>query len=129
MGNLTRENAHAQTLWSTCVLYSTSVSLAQSLEKNVLVSVGENTRVVTFSTGSETQSEMEALSKAVRASFTDIIPTGSEILLQVKNEEWGGGFVDMIINADEIADRSILRVVLKPPCEVRYFIKTVHSTS
>ena len=106
----------------TCILYSTSVSLAQSMEKNVLVSVGENTRVVTFSTGSETQSEMEALSKAVRASFTDIIPTGSEILLKVKNEEWGGAFVDMIINADEIADRSILRVVLKPPCEVRYFI-------
>ena len=73
----------------------------------MLVSVGKNTSVVTFSTGSEMQSEMEALSKADRSRIS-VLKFASKI-------KSGGCFCGNV---------AILRVVLKPPCEVRYFNST-----
>ena len=86
------------------------------MEKKVLVSIGENTRVVLFSTLADSVpvSDVEALTGAARTSFQDVIPAECPIFFQVKNEEWGGAFVDMV-DKDEVPDRSILRAIVSKP--------------
>ena len=80
------------------------------MAKKALVSVGDNTRIVSFETEGST-SEVEALIRAVRVAFQDVL-NGREFFLQCKNEDWGGAFIDMV-GSDQIADRSVCRVVFR----------------
>ena len=82
----------------------------------MLVTVGMNTRHVSFSTP-ELTADMEALVQAIQDTFADNLQPGQQFFLQIKNEEWGGTFID-VQDRQEIADRSIVRVVMKSMTEV-----------
>ena len=112
---------HGALFFVTVFLVGLSLTVDSSMEKRVLVSVGENTRVVPFSTPPASDSAAvgvyEALAWAIRESFKDIQRMDQGFFLQIKNDEWGGVFVDMQ-DGQEIADRSVVRAVLKPGTEV-----------
>ena len=91
------------------------------MEKQVIVSMGDNKRVVSFSnTATSAVSDAKALTQAIRASFKDILQPGQEFFLQLKSEEWGGVFLDLL-GSEEIANRSVVKAVLKPVTEVSKF--------
>ena len=73
------------------VLLSCSESISRDMEnpgtKTVLVNVGDNTRVVTFPTSSESL-DSEALAVAIKATFSDILLPRQAFLLQIKCKEW-----------------------------------------
>ena len=79
--------------------------------KKVLVSVGENRRIVSFSS-TPASSDAEILSKAIKETFGDVLKSGQEFYIQVKNEEWGGLFLDVL--DQEIVDKAVINVLLKP---------------
>ena len=79
--------------------------------KTVLVSVGENRRIVSFTSNSSC-SDAEVLSKAIKERFADILSSEQQFFIQVKNEEWGGLFLDVL--DQQIVDKSIINVLLKP---------------
>ena len=84
----------------------------KKLEKVVLVSMGVNTRHVSFSTA-ESVTDTEALMQAIRTTFKDNLQSGQEFSLQLKSEEWGGEFIDLQ-GTQEIADRSVVRAKPRP---------------
>lgn len=69
--------------------------------KTVLVCVGERRRPVQFS-GSNQQ-----LCTAVRKAFTDVITPTDGVFLQIKDETWGGMFIDLV--DQDVPDRSVLK--------------------
>ena len=73
-----------------------------------MVQFGENTRVVPLSS----VSDAKALAQAIRASFKDVLQPGQNIFLQLKSEEWGGAFLNML-ETDSMPDRSVVKAVLK----------------
>ena len=77
--------------------------------KTVLVSLGERTRPVTFS-GSN-----QALMEAILVVFKDVLGDQG-VYLQLKDESWGGVFVD--VQEQEIPDRGIIKAIrIRPPDE------------
>ena len=108
----------------------TCLSSSVRMEKKVLVSVGENTRVVTFSTApapnvvdSTPVADRDTLAEAVCVTFADILRTDQEFFLQLRNEDWGGVFVDML-GTEDVANKSVCRAVLKSATEVSWLHKT-----
>ena len=81
-------------------------------QKTVLVCFGERKRPVTY-TMDERKSEKESLLSAVNEVFADVEGIGddAEHLVQVKNEQWGGEFVDLK-DEEKIPDRAVVRVVV-----------------
>lgn len=77
-----------------------------------MVQMGENRRVVLFSTPSS-GCDAEALEQAIRASFKDVLQPSQDFFLQLKSEDWGGAFLDMQ-KTDIVPDRSMVKAVLKP---------------
>ena len=75
----------------------------------MLVSIGENTRSVSFST---LITDTEPLMQAVRVEFNDILQPGQEFFLQLKSEEWNGEFLDLM-GSREIDDKTIVKAVVK----------------
>ena len=71
------------------------------VEKSALVSVGENTRIVKFTSASQ-------IVPNIRTAFADVI-RGESFFVQ-KQQEWGGRNVFVDVESD-IPDKSILRVV------------------
>ena len=64
--------------------------------KRVLVEIGSNRRPVVFKP--ESGRELVELKQAVVESFRDVLSTTDikDLLLQIKSEEWGGEFVDVL---------------------------------
>lgn len=87
--------------------------------------MGENTRIVTFSIPSSSKStpvvDVEGLKQAVRVTFADVLQPGQDFFLQIKSEEWGGAFIDLLGN-QRIAEKPIFRAVVKPVTEVSYLM-------
>ena len=85
--------------------------------KTVLVCFEQWKRPVTFNGG------VQVLTEAMKTAFQDVLPAddNSPLVLQVKNEDWGGEFVD-VIRDDDISDRSVVRTVFsssaRPDCKV-----------
>lgn len=79
--------------------------------KKVLVQLGSYNRVVTVDDTS--RSEREALISSIRVTFSDKIKDSDAIILQMKDEEWGGAFIDYF--EDRVPDKSILRVIVEKP--------------
>ena len=80
--------------------------------KKVLVCLGDRKREVIFTTD---------IMGAVRSSFSDILPAAhdgrpAKFILQLKNEEWGGDFLD-VADESEVPDRSVLKVILSNEVE------------
>ena len=76
--------------------------------KRVLVEIGSNRRPVVFKP--ESGRELVELKQAVVESFRDVLSTTDikDLLLQIKSEEWGGEFVD-VLDTDAIPDKSIIK--------------------
>lgn len=77
--------------------------------KKVLVQLGSYNRVVAVDGGS--RSEREALISSIRETFSDKIEDNDAVVLQMKDEEWGGAFVDYF--EDRVPDKSVLRVIVE----------------
>lgn len=78
--------------------------------KKVLVYFGER-REVTFFGGSGKEGDIVPLLDAVVQVFADVLPSENptqQLILQTKNEDWHGEFVDA---EGEIPDKSVVRVV------------------
>ena len=96
--------------------------------KTVLVCIGERKRPVHFSASDI--DETSALMLAIREVFQDIIAEDTEIVLQMKDEEWAGEFVDIQSGNATIPDKSVVRVVMQRPpvCDtskVRFSIENI----
>jgi hypothetical protein len=89
--------------------------------KTVLVNVGENRRIVSFS-NTPSSTDAEALSKAIKETFGDILKSDQEFFIQVKNEAWSGVFLDVL--DQEIVDKAVVNVVViqKPVEEVSHCV-------
>ena len=91
------------------------------MAKEVLVSMGENTRIVTFSIPSSSEPtpvvDVEGLKQAIRVTFADVLQPGQDFFLQIKSEEWRGEFIDLLGN-QRIAEKPVIRAVVKPVTEV-----------
>lgn len=83
-----------------------------TLTKTILVLLGENSRVVTFSSSSDAifSTDKEAAVSAILHTFRDVLPAGADFFMQVKREEWGGVFVDLL-DADILLDKSVVKAV------------------
>jgi len=79
--------------------------------KKVLVQLGSYNRVVAVDGGS--RSEREALISSIRETFSDKIGDNDGVVLQMKDEEWGGAFVDYF--EDRVPDKSVLSVIVEKP--------------
>ena len=86
--------------------------------KTVLVNVGENRRIVSFSSALGSK-DVEALTKTIKETFGDILKSDQKFFILAKNEEWGGIFLDVL--DQEIIDKAVVNVVLKPIQEVNSF--------
>lgn len=85
-------------------------TLKMAAKKTVVVQLGEFNRVIQFevSTG---KTERDVLLAAVRAAYSDRIGPEHRLTFQVKDEGWGGLFVDFF--GDEVTDRSVMKVILE----------------
>ena len=92
--------------------------------KKVLVNVGENRRIVSFSS-MPASTDAEALSKAVKETFCDVLKSDQQFFIQVKNEDWGRIFLDVL--DQEIVDKAVINVLVKPTCKVSYRVKYYQS--
>jgi len=83
-------------------------------DKRVLVSCGGSTRSLTVR-GGDRCTERQALLLQVREMFR--VPGSSAVILQVKDEEWGGEFVDYV--QDDIPDKSVFQLTIQQQvCEL-----------
>lgn len=97
-----------------------AASLLVLEQKSVLVSVGGRSRVVSFCTG--VASEKSTLTAAVKATFRDLLSAKQDFFLQVKDDDWGGAFVEL--QEDQtIPDKAVIEAVIVQKCsEVLYII-------
>ena len=94
--------------------------------KRVLVQLESFSRVVDFSpeqamgTEQSVVTEREFLLKEIRHVYRERISPSDKLFLQVKDEEWGGVFVDFF--SDVVPDKSIFKVILERCDEVSDYI-------
>lgn len=84
---------------------------SQTPPKKVLVCFGERRREVTFSSGGGKEGDISSLLDAVAKVFADVLPAEDpthQLILQKKNEDWDGEFIDAV---GEIPDKSVVRAV------------------
>ena len=79
--------------------------------KRVHVKFGDCNRPITFL--SDGGSDQQILEKEIRKAYQGEIPENAPIILQIKDEEWFGEFVDVGPCVTDVATKSILRVILK----------------
>lgn len=84
-------------------------------KKAVLVSFKDRNRVVHF-TGSD-------LVPAVREVFCDLLNDAADIVLQLKDDSWGGVYIDLQDRIDLVQDRSVLRIIVDQIQEVTKCLK------
>ncbi len=77
-------------------------------EKTVLACFGERKREVTFS-ASDDGDDLQALLAAIKAVYHDVIKMDAELVVQLKNENWAGEFLD--IKGSTIPDKAVIKVV------------------
>jgi len=86
-----------------------------SAEKKVLVCFGDRKRCVNIP--AESENDLEYLNAIAIEVLKDVLPTSAiQIFLQLKDEEWGGEFVDIYDN-QVIEDRSIVKMVVSEIAE------------
>ena len=81
------------------------------VSKTVLVAFRDNKRPVTFISDNR-ETETDSLICAFKETFADVLGDESihEVLLQIKDEDWGGEFVDL--QGDSVSDRAVVKVLL-----------------
>ena len=85
--------------------------------RNVLVCFGERKRVLAFS-ACRGKRDGDGLLVAVLQGFSDIIgkPVMDNICLQIRDENWGGEFVDLLDQG--VPDRSVVRLIVVKQTEL-----------
>ncbi len=106
-----------------CSVLVLCFAVAVLMEKTVLVSIGENNRVVTFQSPTaacETTpaepvaaTDVGALQVATKAAFSDILWPGQTLFFQIKSQEWGGVFIDLLEN--EVPDKAVIKALVRNP--------------
>lgn len=84
--------------------------------KKVLVIFEERRREVTFFGRSAKEGDIAPLLDAIGQVFADLLPSETpthQLILQTKNEDWNGEFVDA---EGEIPDKSVVKVVRITEC-------------
>ena len=77
---------------------------AKDAKKTILVNFKEHKRVLTYS------GDGDELKERVYQVFQDVIPTGTNVFLQIKDQEWDGVYLDLI--DQDVPDKSWIRVCL-----------------
>lgn len=86
--------------------------------RTVLVSLGERNQIVTFRCEESPDCDiLPVFTAAALRVFEDVVPPNSRLLFQVKSEEWGGAFLDLLEGSD-VPDKSLLKAVVLPSREV-----------
>ena len=88
----------------------------EKMEKTVLVDMAGSKKVVSFASIADSD-ELQALKRGIRKVFGGVLSDKHDFIIQVKNEEWGGEYVDHL-EGTEVENKSIVRVQLKPTLEV-----------
>ena len=79
-------------------------------EKAVLVMLDRRNRIVRFSTTPSSPSDKVALTAPVKAAFSDVLSEEQEFFLQMKSEDWGGAFVELL--QDQIVqDKAVIEPI------------------
>ena len=78
----------------------------------VLVLFGQHTRArpVSFVPNTNPEETQKAMLTAILSVFSDKLPPKSSLILQIRDDEWGGMFVDLI--SQEILDKSVVKVLV-----------------
>jgi len=86
--------------------------MEEVIEKVVLVMLGDHTRMVKYRVNSSCaeDSELQRLTDAIQERFNDVLSRDDKFFIQVKNEDWGGVFIDYD-GSSQIDDKSVVRVV------------------
>ena len=74
------------------------------MEKKFLVTVGDNNLIVAFTTPDQSialdsapvYNDAAVLARAIREAFKDVMTSDQGFILQIKNQEWGGMYVDLV---------------------------------
>ncbi len=77
-------------------------------KKTILVTLGELARPVVFAAGDS--DDVTRAKEATRGVFSDTVKPGDRITMQLKDEAWGGVFVDNL--SGQIPDRSVLKAIV-----------------
>ena len=77
----------------------------------MLVKLGDSSRPAPFVFDGENNQDI--IRKEIRKVYHDEIAENSSFILQMKDEEWGGEFVDVSPSQTNIESRSILKVIVK----------------
>ena len=85
--------------------------MEEKSEIKVLVKFGDSNRAVVFL--SDGQNDQNTLKKEIRRVYSDEIPEKSTFILQIKDEEWFGEFVDISPSQTKIASKSVFKVIVK----------------
>ena len=91
-------------------------------EKTVLVQLGERVRPVVIAPGDG--DDVARATVATCTVFRDVLSPADEIVLQLKDEEWGGIFIDKL--QGDIPSQSVLKAVVIPQVRALY-IRTLYS--
>ena len=87
------------------------------MKERVLVQFGNNCHcIVVLTTSETTQSERKLLEEEIRNMFSDLLAPRDKIYLQVKDEEWGGIFVDFL--EDDVVHKCVFRMMAIKPVQV-----------
>ena len=78
-------------------------------------------------------SDKSALTAAVRAQFGDILSEKQDFFLHIKDEDWGGAFVELL-EEQNVSDKAVIEAVIVPKLievcfihvlRVEYFLVTI----
>jgi len=76
--------------------------------KKVLVCFGERKRSVDIPDDGDGKNDQEHLRANALKAFQDLLQPETPIFLQIKDESWGGEFVDLV-DGQVIEDRSVVK--------------------
>lgn len=90
-----------------------------SADKKVLVCFGDRKRTISIPVGVDISDE-ESLRNNAYEVFQDLLSPSIPIVFQLKDEEWGGEFVDLL-SGQAIEDKSIVKMIItKTTKKVRF---------
>ena len=87
-----------------CICSTLQLGTVMADKRTVLVSMEGRNRVVDFC--GQAGTDRSALTAAVKMAFSDVL-CGQEFFLQIKDEEWGGAFVELTEDM-AVPDKSVV---------------------
>ncbi len=92
--------------------------------KRVLVQCGSRSRPVNFESSAEDE-DAEFLKQEAMKVFGDVLENGSDYFLQLKDEEWGMEFVD-VVPGRPIPNKAVLKLVEKEKVNMDMLKSNLH---